>query len=416
MTATATIAQRSDDEVDRDATRRELELAAEIQRNLLPRLDPTASPVQGINRPARLVSGDFYDYLELPDGRFPFALGDVSGKGMNAALLMAKTASLFRCLCKAVYDPAALLRTLNRELYATATRGMFVTMLAGIYNPRTGRLRFANAGHEPALLRLADRSYRTYPAQSPPLGIMPEIEVEPLDIEVGGGEFYVFSDGLTEFSYNGSECLGVEGLIQMVEALAEVALDERMPTLLSELDRDGWQARDDLTVLTIDGGWVPRIASPDARDHETHGAQAGQPMEELFELAIRSRPDRLKLARAGVEAAAKACGFAGPAVGDIVLAVDEACANIIVHGYRGLDDGGIRMTAFRLRDGIRILIADEAPTVTPSDIRPRDLDAVAPGGLGTHLIRSLMDEVRYLAPPEGDGNVLELIKRTTGCP
>jgi sigma-B regulation protein RsbU (phosphoserine phosphatase) len=190
-----------------------------------------------------------------------------------------------------------------------------------------------------------------------------------------------------------------------------------MQTLLSELDRDGWQARDDLTVLTVDGAWVPRAAAlPDAALEETVEPETEQRMEELFELAIRSRPDRLKLARAGVEAAAKACGFAGAAVSDIVLAVDEACANIIVHGYRGLDDGGIRMTVSRLDNGIRILIADEAPTVSPSDIRPRDLEAVAPGGLGTHLIRSLMDEVRYLAPPEGDGNVLELIKRTTRSP
>jgi sigma-B regulation protein RsbU (phosphoserine phosphatase) len=412
MNASPTTARDWQADGDSDAALRELRLAAEIQSNLLPKLDPSQSPVQGLNRPARLVSGDFYDYLELPDGRFPFALGDVSGKGMNAALLMAKTASLFRCLCKAIYDPAALLRTLNDELHATATRGMFVTMVAGIYNPRTGKLRFANAGHEPALLRHPDRSYQTFPAQTPPLGILPELEVEPIEIDLGAGEFYVFSDGLTEFSYRDGEFLGAEGLIQMVEASAEVRLADRVRTLLAELDQDGWEAADDLTVLTVDGAWMP--SSPIALPGAPASNPFKEPADELFELTIRSRPDRLKLARAGIESAARFCGFDAAAVQDIVLAVDEACANVIVHGYRRRDDGGIRLRAFKLDDGIRIQIADDAPAVRPADLRPRDLDAVAPGGIGIHLIRAVMDEVRYVSPPETDGNVLELIKRTGG--
>jgi sigma-B regulation protein RsbU (phosphoserine phosphatase) len=287
---------------------------------------------------------------------------------------------------------------------------MFVTMVAGIYNPRTGRLRFANAGHEPALLRHPDRTYQTFAAQAPPLGILPEIEVEPIEIDIGGGEFYVFSDGLTEFTYGDGEFLGAEGLIQMVEASAEIPLADRVRRLLSELDQDGWQAKDDLTVLTVDGAWLPPSPLPEPVAAAPNPFK--EPIDELFELTIRSRPDRLKLARAGIESAAKFCGFDPSAVRDIVLAVDEACANVIVHGYRRRDDGGIRLTAYRIDGGIRILIADDAPPVTMADLRPRDLEAVAPGGIGTHLIRAVMDEVRYVSPQEADGNVLELIKRT----
>jgi sigma-B regulation protein RsbU (phosphoserine phosphatase) len=413
MNAPPTTARDWQADGDGDAALGELRLAAEIQSNLLPKLDPSQSPVHGLNRPARLVSGDFYDYLELPDGRFPFALGDVSGKGINAALLMVKTASLFRCLCKTVHDPAALLRMLNHELFATATRGMFVTMVAGIYNPRTGKLRFANAGHEPALLRYPDRSYHTYSAQSPPLGILPDLEVESVDIELGSGEFYVFSDGLTEFCYRDGEFLGAEGLIQMVEASADVPLAERVRRLLAKLDQDGWEAGDDLTVLTVDGAWMP--SAPVVVPAEPKPNPFKEPNDELFELTIRSRSDRLKLARAGVESAAKFCGFDPTEVQDIVLAVDEACANVIVHGYRRQDDGGIRLTVHRIDGGIRILVADDAPSVTLADLQPRDLEAVAPGGLGIHLIRSVMDEVRYLDLEEAGGNVLELIKRTRGA-
>lgn len=236
---------------------RELVLAAEIQRKLLPMLDPAYSPVQGLNRPARTVSGDFYDYLSLPGGRFPFALGDVSGKGMKAALLMSKTASLFRCLAKTIDDPAELLSVINREICETATQGMFVTMVTGVYDSVSGVVRFANAGHEPPLLRRPDRSYVEFPAESPPIGIVENLELETFKTDLGGGEFYIFSDGLTEFACEG-EMLGVTGLIQMVEGSKTMPLSERLDTVLAALDADGWAAHDDLTALTIDGAWVRR--------------------------------------------------------------------------------------------------------------------------------------------------------------
>jgi sigma-B regulation protein RsbU (phosphoserine phosphatase) len=241
-----------------EGVNRELELAAEIQRNLLPQADLEESPVIGLNLPIREVSGDFFDFFPLGQGRICFALGDVSGKGINAALLMAKAAGLFRCLAKGGGSPAALLVAINREICETASRGMFVTMVAGIYDSATGSVRFANAGHEPPLLRAPDRSYRSFPAAEPPLGILPELSFETHEIKLGGGEFYIFSDGLTEYRYGAQEALGVEGLIQLVESLADLPLDRRLRALLSELDHEGWQAEDDLTVLAIDDAWVGR--------------------------------------------------------------------------------------------------------------------------------------------------------------
>ncbi len=249
-------AGRSFDEMD--ATNQEIDVAATIQRSLLPEPDPQRSPVLGLNRPIKKVTGDFYDYLALPDGRFPFALGDVSGKGIYAALLMAKTASLFRCLAKTIHDPAELLRTMNREICETTVRGMFVTMVAGVYDSVSGQIRFANAGHEPPLLRLPDRSYQSFQADAPPLGILQEIELETTEVGIDGGEFYIFSDGLTEFTYGEDEQLGVTGLIQMVEVSSATPLAERLETVLAELESVGWKARDDLTVLTIDGTWIRR--------------------------------------------------------------------------------------------------------------------------------------------------------------
>ena len=239
-------------------TTRDLALAAEIQRSLLPRVEPGLHPVFGLNRPIRQVSGDFFDFFPLADGRVAFALGDVAGKGMNAALLMAKVASLYRCLGKAIDRPAELLQRLNSETLDTASHGMFVTMVAGVYDASKGRVAFANAGHEPPLLRTPDHRYETFAADAPPLGILPDLCLSAREIDLRGGEFFIFSDGLTEFRYQGDEQLGIEGLIQMIEALSPLPLPERMDKLLSELDQEGWSLRDDLTVLAIDDAWVKR--------------------------------------------------------------------------------------------------------------------------------------------------------------
>jgi len=238
-----------------------LEMAAVVQQSLQPQCEPGALPIWGVNLPARKLSGDFFDFYPLDRERIAFALGDVSGKGMNAALLMAKTISLFRCLGKRIDAPADLLEAINAELCETASRGMFVTMVAGHYSMADGTVRLANAGHQPPLLRHRDRSYASFPATAPPLGILPAIHPDEERIALDGGELYVFTDGLTEYRYVSGERLGVEGLVLLIEALAEAPLARRLEALLATLDQDGgWEARDDLTVLAIDDGWV----APDA--------------------------------------------------------------------------------------------------------------------------------------------------------
>ncbi len=260
---------------------RDLESAAELQRSLQPDSDSAHLPIWGINQPARKVSGDFYDFFRLDDDRFAFALGDVSGKGMDAALLMAKTVSLFRCLGKRIEQPSALLEALNAELYETATRGMFVTMVAGQYCLGSGRLTFANAGHQPPLLRRPDRSYETFPAAAPPLGILPSTRFADEVAELANGEFYVFTDGLTEYRYSNGEELGCDGLIQLLEMHAGVPPAARLRALLDDLVQEkGWEVRDDLTLLAIDDAWIRTGGAFEPGDspvagHTTHG----QPVE-----------------------------------------------------------------------------------------------------------------------------------------
>lgn len=235
--------------VEHERVRRELELAAEIQRNLLPTPQRHPFPVFGINIPARTVSGDFFDILELPTGRIAFCLGDVSGKGMNAAMLMAKTASLYRCLAKTVDSPAELLCSLNEEICETATRGMFVTMMAACYDPVSGAVQVANAGHEPLLCHHSDGRFESLEADAPPLGILGGTRFGEVTVDMRGASLYTFSDGLTEACHDSGAQLGSHGLQTMIEKFAHKPVDERVEAIINDVGE--LELRDDLTLLAL---------------------------------------------------------------------------------------------------------------------------------------------------------------------
>lgn len=230
---------------------RELELAREVQRSLMPGASGGCAGFYGMNTAARELSGDFYDYFPTPAGTVQFCIADVSGKGMNAALLMAKVSSLFRCLGKTLGDPAALLALLNREIAETSVRGMFVTMTAGVLDPRSGRVRLANAGHVPALLLNGRGELQEFPADGPPLGVLAETEFVARELTLGDGALYLCTDGLVEARGTAGAELGMDGLKTLIRRHAQLPAAQRMRALF-EAVREA-QVRDDLTALIVDG-------------------------------------------------------------------------------------------------------------------------------------------------------------------
>ena len=245
-------AQMTEALVEQERIRRELELAREIQRGLLPAAGSDDLPVCGMNYPAMEVSGDFFDYFSLTDGRIAWGLGDVSGKGMNAAMLMAKTISLFRCLGKTSSDMAALLATLNDEIAETARNGMFVTMVAGVFDPASGEICLANAGHQPPLYRATDGSYREIEAECPPLGVVAGIDFVQQRLTLAGGRLFVFTDGVTE-GKAGAGMLGVAGLKTLLDRHAASGAEAQLAAVSEALlgSAGGQRLHDDLTMLAI---------------------------------------------------------------------------------------------------------------------------------------------------------------------
>jgi sigma-B regulation protein RsbU (phosphoserine phosphatase) len=389
--------------VEQERVSRELELASEMQRSLLPEARPEPFPLHGVNLPAHEVSGDFYDFYELGDGRIYFSLGDVSGKGMDAALLMSKTASLFRCLGKTIDEPATLLATINRELCETAIHGMFVTMVCGILDTASGEIKLANAGHEPPLIHDADGSFSSIPASAPPLGILP-LKVDEHDIRdevftLAGGTLYIFTDGVTEGDIGNGQRLGVEGFKEIITGKADAPLAARIDAVISSLKGSGRKRHDDITVLAVE--------DPAA------GRQAGEgsaPLRSISTLTFLSSPEELARVREAVRETCQTCGCPQAVTRDLLIAVGEASQNIVRHAYKDSDDSPATLEILCGEGILEFHLRDMAPPVDRQILDPVWPEEVQAGGIGLCLIHDIMDEVEYLPVESGTGNRLRMAK------
>jgi serine phosphatase RsbU (regulator of sigma subunit)/HD-like signal output (HDOD) protein len=242
------------DERDRIAAefKQELGLAREVQRSLLPPEDREELCAHGLNLSAKAVSGDFYDFYRLRDGRIAFCIADVSGKGMNAALLMAKASSLFHCLGKSIHDPATLLGMINRELLETSVRGMFITLVAGVIDPESSEVNLCNAGHLPVIRMRGKQVVESYAASAPPLGILAEGRFENKRLQLGQDTLYLYTDGLLEAKLADGRRQNLAGLQKLFARHAECPPVERLQQIVAALRPPSGDVDDDMTLLLIE--------------------------------------------------------------------------------------------------------------------------------------------------------------------
>lgn len=238
--------------VEQERLRKELELAREIQMGLLPVARGGDFPVTGMNYPAREVSGDFYDFFQRDDGKIYFNLADVSGKGMNSALLMAKASSLLHHLAKFMNDPGELLSRVNDELCETVTHGMFITIVSGFIDMPKGIIELSNAGHQPPLYHHHDGSFEEIPALAPPLGILPDTDFPVSRINMQGGSLYLFTDGVTESMDENNHTLDITGLIGLIQSNPRLTAAKRLENIIAEIRKPNLDQRDDITIMVID--------------------------------------------------------------------------------------------------------------------------------------------------------------------
>ncbi len=239
--------------IDKNRIQKEIEIVGEIQKTLLSKNKKKNFPIAGINIPAKIVSGDFYNFSDLGDGKFGFGVADVSGKGIKSSLLMSKASSLYRCLSKTIYSASDLLELLNKEICETTSRGMFVTMLIGIYDSKKNELLLSNAGHEPPLIYSSEGKFENHTEAGPPLGIMSKIKYKETKINFSNCSMYVFTDGITEIKDQNGEMLGADGFQNYIVKHKDKLIHERLQIIVEDIIKSGKIQKDDLTILVVDG-------------------------------------------------------------------------------------------------------------------------------------------------------------------
>jgi sigma-B regulation protein RsbU (phosphoserine phosphatase) len=242
--------------LERERLEREMHLAAEIQRQILPKGAPAVPGFQlvGWNRPARQVGGDYYDLLALPDGRVELVVGDVSGKGIPAALMVSTLYSALRLLLDQAGFGPSLLERLNRHILESSAANKFITLLIAELEPWTGVLRYLNAGHNPGLLLRAGGRIEELSPGGIPIGLLPGSRYLPRELVVEPGDLLcLYSDGITEAESIDEEEFGTERLVALLRQHQGLTLQEVLETIQGAVTRfaTGKPQYDDQTVVLL---------------------------------------------------------------------------------------------------------------------------------------------------------------------
>ena len=240
--------------IERERVEQELQVARRIQQASLPKEVPTLEgwQITPYYQPAREVGGDFYDFLDLADGRLGVVVGDATGKGVPAALMMASARSTLRAVAQACESPGDALRRVNDPLATDIPQNMFVTCFYAILDPKSGTLSYANAGHDlPYLWHGGD--CEELRARGMPLGLMPGMSYEEKEMVLDAGETALFySDGLVEAHDPEGEMFGFPRLRALIaEHGEERSLGEFLLEELYSFVGEGWEQEDDITLLTL---------------------------------------------------------------------------------------------------------------------------------------------------------------------
>lgn len=394
------VRQQEADVRNRERLEQELRVAQLIQQQFLPKELPELPgwQVAAYYQPARTVGGDFYDFIDLPDGHVGIVVGDVTDKGVPAALVMATCHSILRGDAPRLVSPSSVLKRANDRLYPDIPARMFVTCLYAVLNPENGHLRYANAGHNLPYVRSGDQVGELR-ATGMPLGLMPDMEYEEMEATLEPGtSILLHSDGLAEAHGEDREMFGFPRLMGLVGAseggnpLIDRLLDE-----LRKFTGTGWEQEDDITLVTLQRSEAPgahgtssvREVMPTATDSERILADFSIPSEEGNE----------RIAMARVADAVSGLGADSSWLERLKTAVSEATMNAIEHGNRNQPELEVAIRVAERPDGVIVQIRDHGggPEM-PDEVEVPDIEAKLAGeqnprGWGLFLIENMVDEM-----------------------
>ena len=383
----------------------ELRVAREIQMGMLPHDFVSVEQSYGVDvgavlEPAREVGGDLYGVCAAEADRLVIFLGDVSGKGIAASMFMVRAISLAQLLAREIAEPERILARLNDELATDNPSGMFVTFLCAVFEPKSGQLTLANAGHcRPLLLPAGQAARWAVRNLGTALGFEPGLEFERTELALREGDaLLIYSDGVSEAFNSLEEWYGNERLLTEAGGLAGQSASAIATGLLQKVRAfaGGAPQSDDIAILVLK---VQR--------------EKGEPEGSRRRLELHATPEEVMRGVEALQQFAQIRGLPEKTTFSLALALEECASNIVNHGLQSDAQKIFGVTFDCSHDVFIIELRDRGPafdpTVENSPRKPPDDDL--PGGWGIHLVRRFMDEVHY--ERRAGENVLRLTKRLT---
>lgn len=376
----------------------ELAIASTIQQALLPsgKLNPSihSIDIKGLQIPAKFVGGDLYDYY-VRDNKLLFCVGDVSGKGVPAALLMTISHSLFRTVSAREDHPEQIMETLNSSISDNNPDIMFITMFLGVMDLSTGTIRYCNAGHNPPIVIRNGQAELLSTEPSLLLGVDAAAHYSTNELTLSKGDtLLLYTDGLTEAENIRKELFGERRALETAATSGTLTASEQMERMQQAVHTfvDGAEQSDDLTMLVI------RFMGSDNTLCMSNDIEELNKLEPFLNgIFEREHLDMSMLPQ-------------------VDLALEEAVTNIIMYAYPEGEKGTAELTVEVANGQISATLIDSGTPFNPLQQQEANLDVSLEerkiGGLGIHLIKEIMDVVEYAY--EDGRNVLKMKKNGRG--
>lgn len=371
----------------------DLQIARKIQMSMVPKPFSELSGGNNLDISATIISakevgGDLYDYY-IRDGRLFFCIGDVSGKGVPASLVMAVTRTVFRTVSAQEDNPALIVKRMNEGLEEMNENNMFVTFFCGVLDLSSGHLSYCNAGHNPPMI-LTDE-IQTLPVEpNLPLGLDAGMDYVGQEVNLQSDDaIFLYTDGLTEAENEAHEQFGEERTKEALHGrksseahLREIG--EHVSVFVGDAPRS-----DDLTMLFI------------------HYLGKGH------HLTLTNDISQISRLKGFVERVVGSDRKDSPLASELNLALEEAVSNVIFYAYPKGTKGTVELNASCVDDELHFVLSDHGrpfdPTAVPEVDVNAGMDERRIGGLGIHLVRKIMDSVEYTRK-DGE-NILSLTKK-----
>ncbi len=380
---------------DKEKMKSELNVASEIQLSVLPKDDKNDENVYGMMEAAKEIGGDFYDYFYIDDSHLALVIGDVSGKGIPAALFMMKTETLIKSLTMSFReDTSFIMKRSNVALCNNNDANVFVTCWLGILNLASGELKYTNAGHNKVMAILDGTPQFLGGKPGVVLGAFEESKYTEEKITLSKNDRLVlYTDGVTEAHNINKELYGEDRLLKFAKNNRNHNPESFVTALKKDIDAfaSGCEQFDDITILSYK--YTADVPFTESREFDADVKE----LDNLFDYSSR---------------VLKQLDFSNRDVIMINTALEEIFVNVAHYAYSENGKGKVIITLSRTKDSVSFVFKDGGKPFNPLELKDPDITASSDerevGGLGIFMVKKIMDDVKY--EYVDNQNVLTLVK------